>query len=79
MVLSTITAIDPGVPVKAITSSRGKVLRAEPISAIWEQGRGHLVGSNFVELQDEMTSFTTDWDRSRGSPNRVDALVFSAA
>jgi phage terminase large subunit-like protein len=79
MVLSTISAIDPGVPVKAITSSRGKVLRAEPISAIWEQGRGHLVGSNFVELQDEMTSFTTDWDRSRGSPNRVDALVFSAA
>lgn len=79
MVLSTITAIDPGVPVKAITSSRGKVLRAEPISAIWEQGRGHLVGSNFAELQDEMTSFTTDWDRSRGSPNRVDALVFSAA
>jgi phage terminase large subunit-like protein len=79
MVLSTITAIDPGVPVKAITSSRGKVLRAEPISAIWEQGHGHLVGSNFAELQDEMTSFTTDWDRSRGSPNRVDALVFSAA
>jgi phage terminase large subunit-like protein len=79
MVLATISSIDPSVPTRAVTSSRGKVLRAEPISAIFEQRRGHLVGSNFVELQDEMTSFTTDWDRSRGSPNRVDALVFSAA
>jgi hypothetical protein len=76
--LSTIAAIDPGVPTKAITSSRGKILRAEPISALWEQRRGHLVG-NFPELEDQMTSFTTDWDRSRGSPDRVDALVFGAS
>jgi phage terminase large subunit-like protein len=76
MVLSTIAAIDPSVPTKAITSSRGKVLRAEPISAIFEQRRGHLVGSNFAELQDQLTSFTSDWDRSRGSPDRVDAMVF---
>jgi phage terminase large subunit-like protein len=77
MVLHTIAAIDPGVPTKAITSSRGKTLRAEPTSALWEQRRAHLVG-NFPELEDQMTSFTTDWDRSRGSPDRVDALVFGA-
>jgi predicted phage terminase large subunit-like protein len=77
MVLGTIAAVDPSVPTKAITSSRGKVLRAEPISALFEQGRCHLVGS-FPELEDQLTSFTADYDRARdGSPDRVDALVFA--
>ena len=77
MVIGTISAIDPNVPTKAITSSRGKVLRAEPISTLFEQGRCHLVGS-FPELEDQATSFTSDYDRSRdGSPDRVDALVFA--
>ena len=77
MVTATIASIDPNVPCKAITSSRGKVLRAEPISTIFEQGRAHLVGS-FPELEDQMTSFTSDYDRVRdGSPDRVDALVFA--
>jgi predicted phage terminase large subunit-like protein len=77
MVIGTIAAIDPNVPTKAITSSRGKVLRAEPISTLFEQGRCHLVGS-FPELEDQATSFTSDYDRSRdGSPDRVDALVFA--
>lgn len=77
MVIDTLAAVDPNVPTKAITSSRGKVLRAEPISTYFEQGRGHLCGS-FPALEDELTSFTADYDRSRdGSPNRVDALVFA--
>jgi predicted phage terminase large subunit-like protein len=77
MVTATIAAVDSAVPVKTITSSRGKVLRAEPISALFEQGRAHLVGA-FPELEDEMTSFTADYNRARdGSPNRVDALVFA--
>jgi predicted phage terminase large subunit-like protein len=77
MVTATIAAVDPSVPVKTITSSRGKVLRAEPIAAFFEQGRAHLVGS-FPELEDQMTSFTSDYSRSRdGSPGRVDALVFA--
>jgi phage terminase large subunit-like protein len=77
MVLATIAAVDAFVPVKEITSSRGKVLRAEPIAAFFEQSRAHLVGA-FPELEDEMTSFTTDYNRARdGSPNRVDALVFA--
>jgi phage terminase large subunit-like protein len=77
MVLGTIAAVDLTVPTKAITSSRGKVLRAEPVSAFFEQGRAHLVGS-FPQLEDQMTSFTADYDRARdGSPDRVDALVFA--
>jgi predicted phage terminase large subunit-like protein len=69
MVIATISAVDSGVPTKAITSSRGKVLRAEPISTTFEQGRAHLVG-NFPELEDQLTSFTSDYDRTRdGSPD----------
>jgi phage terminase large subunit-like protein len=77
MATGTINAVDPSVPVKSITSSRGKVLRAEPVSALYEQGRVHHVGQ-YVELEDQQCSFTSDYDRSRdGSPDRVDALVFA--
>jgi phage terminase large subunit-like protein len=77
MVLANIAAVDPAVPVKAITSSRGKVLRAEPIASIFEQGRAHLVG-DLSALEDQMSSFTADWNRARdGSPDRVDAMVFA--
>jgi phage terminase large subunit-like protein len=78
MVLSTIAAVDASVPTKAITSSRSKQLRAEPISTFFEQGRAHLVGS-FPQLEDQLTSFTADFDRRTAgfSPDRVDALVFA--
>ena len=62
---------------KGVTASRGKVLRAEPISAMYERGKVHHVGE-FKELEDEMCQFKSDWDRKKdGSPNRVDALVFA--
>lgn len=77
MVTSTIESVDPTIPVKAITSSRGKVLRAEPIAAYFAQGRAHMVGSH-PELEDQCCRFTADWLRSRdGSPDRVDAMVFA--
>jgi phage terminase large subunit-like protein len=44
LVGNTIMAIDPSVPFRKVTASRGKHLRAEPISALWEQNRCHLVG-----------------------------------
>lgn len=79
MVEATICAVDANVPVKMITSSRGKVLRAEPIAAFFEQRRAHLVGGMPV-LEDQMCAFTSDWSRSRdGSPDRVDATVFALA
>jgi phage terminase large subunit-like protein len=78
MAAATLASVDSSVPVKEISSSRGKVLRAEPIGSLFEQKRAHVVGS-LPELEDEMSSFTSDWDRARdGSPDRVDAMVFAA-
>lgn len=66
------------VPVKLVRATRGKYVRAEPVSALYEQGRVHHVGA-FAELEDQMISFTPERaaDRSDGySPDRVDALVW---
>lgn len=77
MVESVIKAADRSVPVKLVHASRGKIVRAEPISALYEQGRVHHVGS-FPELEDQMCMFSVDNIRnsSTGSPDRVDALVW---
>lgn len=78
MVENTVRAIDPGVPFKAVHASRGKVTRAEPVSAFYEQRKVHHVGS-FPALEDQQCGFTSDFDRSRAgySPDRVDALVWA--
>jgi phage terminase large subunit-like protein len=79
MVAANINSVDPNVPVKLITSSRGKVLRGEPIASLFAQRRAHLVGSH-PALEDQLCRFTSDWDRSRdGSPDRIDAMVFAMA
>lgn len=79
MVSATIQAVDASAPVSTITSSRGKVLRAEPVAAFFMQRKAHMVGSH-PELEDQMCRFTSDWTRSRdGSPDRVDALVFAVS
>jgi len=77
MVESTLKAVDRSVPVKLVHASRGKVVRAEPISALYEQGRVHHVG-RFDLLEDQMCLFSVDNIRSisNGSPDRVDALVW---
>jgi len=58
----------------AVHATRGKAIRAEPIAALYEQGRVHHVGS-FTDLEDQMC----DWDPSTStkSPDRVDALVWA--
>lgn len=77
MVESTIKTADRSVPVKLVHASRGKVVRAEPISALYEQGRIHHIG-RFDQLEDQMCMFSIDNIRniSNGSPDRVDALVW---
>jgi phage terminase large subunit-like protein len=77
MVESVIKAVDRSLPVKLVHASRGKIIRAEPISALYEQGRIHHVG-RFDELEDQMCEFSIDNVRnsSTGSPDRVDALVW---
>jgi hypothetical protein len=74
MVESTIRVCDRNAPVKLINSSRGKQARAEPVAAIYEQGRAHHCGT-FIGLEDEMVTWVPM--ESTDSPNRVDALVFA--
>jgi predicted phage terminase large subunit-like protein len=77
MVEHTIRMVDHGVPFTGVHASRGKVIRAEPVSALYEKGLVHHVGM-FPQLEDQMTSFVVDFDRSvNGSPDRVDALVWA--
>jgi phage terminase large subunit-like protein len=73
MVAQTIKTVDSSVPVRLVHASRGKQTRAEPVSAVYEQGRGHHVGS-FPALEDEMAL----WMPGQPSPNRMDALVWAA-
>jgi len=79
MVEATLRMVDQNVPVTTVWASRGKVTRAEPISALYEQGRMHHVGT-FPQLEDQMTNFTSDFDREAAgySPDRLDAMVWAA-
>ena len=73
MVEHTIRTVDKSVPVKMVsTGARGKQVRAEPIAALYEQGKVHHVGE-FIALEDEMVTWTPE---SKKSPNRMDALVW---
>jgi phage terminase large subunit-like protein len=74
MVEMTIRNVDTNVSYKSVTASRGKAIRAEPISALYEQGRVHHVGF-FPQLEDEMCDF--DPITTTKSPNRMDALVWA--
>jgi phage terminase large subunit-like protein len=65
------------IPVKLVRATRGKYVRAEPISALYEQGRVHHVGV-FPELEDQMVAFTPSELSADGSPDRMDALVWAA-
>jgi len=73
MVELTLRTVDPNVSYKAVHASRGKQTRAEPIAALYEQGRIHHVGG-LPALEDEMTTWTPG---DRESPNRMDALVWA--
>jgi phage terminase large subunit-like protein len=76
MVAHTIRTIDPNVKIKEVRASRGKHVRAEPIAALYEQGRIAHVGA-FPALENQMTQMTTSGFEGEGSPDRVDALVWA--
>lgn len=76
MVKQVIRTADANVAYKELRASRGKVARAEPVAALFEQGRVSLVGS-FPELEDEMVLMTGSGFAGEGSPNRVDAAVWA--
>jgi len=78
MVEAVLRAQRPDIPFTAVRATRGKVTRAEPIAALYERGKISHCGE-FPELENQMCSFTNDFDRkSQGySPDRVDALVWA--
>lgn len=73
LVGTVLRTVDPTVPVRNVHASRGKRVRAEPIAALYEQGRVHHVGV-FPDLEDQMTTWTPE---SSDSPDRLDALVWA--
>ena len=74
MVEAIVRVVDPNVSYIGVHATRGKTIRAEPIAALYEQGRVHHVGT-FGALEDQMC----DWDplTSKKSPDRMDALVWA--
>jgi phage terminase large subunit-like protein len=76
MVQHVIRTVDDGVPYRDVTASRGKIARAEPIAALYEQNKVRHAG-NFSELEDQLCAMTRDGYSGEGSPDRADALVWA--
>ena len=76
MVATVIRSVDPMVAVRSVHATRGKALRAEPVAALYEQGRvGHR--GMFRRLEDQMALMTVAGFAGGGSPDRLDALVWA--
>lgn len=78
MVNQTVQVARPRTVFKSVAASRGKAVRAEPFSALYEQGKVRHVG-RFVELEEELSGFNTNGYIGSRSPNRADALIWSLA
>ena len=76
MVESVLAAANVGCRVKMVTASRGKIVRAEPIAAFYEQKRVRHIGV-FSALEDQLAAFTTDGYVGDGSPDRADAMIWA--
>jgi phage terminase large subunit-like protein len=74
MVAHTLRTVDPSLPITEVHAAKSKRLRAEPVAALYEQGRVHHVGA-FPALEDQMCS----WVPGDASPDRVDALVYAVS
>ena len=76
MVEHVIRTVDRTVSYREVSASRGKVARAEPVAALYEQGRvKHPAATQ--DLEDQMCALTSDGYLGEGSPDRVDALVWA--
>lgn len=76
MATGVIREVDPSVPVASVRATRGKYLRAEPVSVLYAQGRVRHVGA-LPELEDELCDFGPGGLTSGRSPDRMDALVWA--
>ena len=73
---STLRTIDPNVNIIEVRASRGKHIRAEPVAALYEQGKIAHVGA-FPELESQMTQMTIHGYEGGKSPDRLDAMVWA--
>ncbi len=76
LVEEVIRQVDPLVPVRKVRASRGKAARAEPVAALYEQGRVHHCG-DLGALEEQLCAMTAQGFAGRGSPDRLDALVWA--
>ena len=75
MVAQTIRSVNPNVKIQEVRASKGKHIRAEPVAALYEQGRVKHVGA-FPDLETQMSLMTTSGYEGDDSPDRLDALVW---
>lgn len=78
MVKSVIQAARPRTPFRPVTASRGKAVRAEPISTLFDSGKARMAGV-FRELEEELNGFTTHGYTGDHSPNRADAMIWGVS
>jgi hypothetical protein len=78
MVGQTVQTARPRTPFKMVTATRGKHVRAEPFSSLYENGKVRHAGQ-FAELESELTGFNTNGYVGAGSPNRADAAIWALA
>lgn len=76
MVEAVIRQVDHSLPVRLVRATRGKAVRAEPVAALYEQGRVHHVGM-LARLEDQLCEFDPSTPAQSGSPDRLDALVWA--
>ena len=76
MVEAVLRTVDARLPIRKVRATRGKWLRAEPVAALYEQGRVVHAG-HFPALEDQMCDFGPDGLSSGRSPDRLDALVWA--
>lgn len=76
MVRAVIQACDPNVPVRLVTASRGKAVRAEPVSLRYEKKQIHHVG-RFPKLEEQLCGFSSAGYIGSGSPDRADAAIWA--
>jgi phage terminase large subunit-like protein len=77
MVRAVIAQVDATVPVRCVHATRGKWLRAEPVAAMYTQGKVKHAGTTLAALEDEMCDFGLDGLSGGRSPDRLDALVWA--
>jgi phage terminase large subunit-like protein len=75
LVAVTLRTVDDRIAFKSVTASKGKRIRAEPVSALYEQGRVKHVGGGFAALEDQMCNWVPTG--ADPSPDRLDALVWA--